>query len=105
MDLDDILMQKDTEYLDDIPKNENTQSTTDELMVLQKYFEHSDGQIDTSKIKLVVYTTILFLAMSNPGLNVIFSKLPKGDYMIVRTLTKGFVFSILFYILLKFYSD
>jgi len=85
----------------------DTKMTPQENEVMNKYFGDATPQEATlswSKIfKLALYTTLLFLALSNPITENLFSNLPYcGNSMITVLLTKAFLFMVMFIAIYKF---
>lgn len=93
--------------LSELPPTE-TQLTPQENQVMKKYF--GDGETPpeqrmswASIFKLALYATILFLALSNPITDGIFSKIPYcGEGIMTLLATKAIVFMFLFIVIYKF---
>jgi len=92
--------------LSELPPAE-TAMTPQENEVMKKYFGDSEPQSEKLSwaqiFKLAIYATILFVFLTNPIADGIFSKLPYcGDGVLTLLLTKSLIFMVLFISIYKF---
>lgn len=93
--------------LSDLPPAE-TKLTQQENEVMKKYFGDAEPPADkqlswTSILKLALYATVLFIALSNPIIDGLFCKLPYcGDGVMTLLATKAVLFMMFFIAIYKF---
>jgi hypothetical protein len=93
--------------LSDLPPKEDTELTPQEDEVMKNVF--GGGSTSTKKkgwmetLKLAGLSTLLFVALANPWIDVIFSKLPYcGESATSTLMVKALLFLILWIVLYKY---
>jgi hypothetical protein len=90
--------------LADLPTDENSTNTPEEENVMKKYFPSSTPPSTKwgTAFKMTGYIAVLFMALANPWIDVILSKIPYCENPIALFFVKGFIFAFIFLIIFKF---
>jgi hypothetical protein len=91
--------------LDKLP-TKNTELSDSEKDTIQKFFGEGDSsptkEGQNSILKLVGYTTLLFVALANPFINPLLEKIPYCDSAAGTLALKTVLFMILFFIIYRY---
>lgn len=95
--------------LDDLPTNENSKPTPQELSLLQKYFDSTSASSQSgtktgniSTFQLVLYATFIFMVLSNSWIDIILKAIPYMESPVALLLLKCIIFAAVFTLVYKF---
>jgi hypothetical protein len=97
------------EKLSDLPTKQDTEMTSQESSVMQKYFnpkQTATGNNSPMNYKLIGYSILMFVLLANPWIDPMLAKLPfinSGESNITIFGVKILVFAIILFILYKFF--
>jgi hypothetical protein len=82
--------------LDDLPIDDKTKSTTNEINLLQKYFkgEMVTGSKGNADWKFIIYATIVFAILSNPISETFLDYCPYTGSPLVKMAIKMMIFLV-----------
>jgi len=96
------------EKLEDLPVRDNAEMSPEENKLMETYFGASGSSTEKShtwsdSAKTTGYAVVLFVALANPWIDSLLSRLPYvGDSSLNIFVTKSVAFMFIFFILYKF---
>jgi len=93
------MQSKDSDLIDSLPIDNNESPTSDELQLLQRYFQNkADGRKLYYELKEVLFATIIFFLLANPMFDRLMDYIPNMGSPLIRMGAKVVLFFVLYYV-------
>lgn len=85
--------------INNLPTNDSTNSTPQELEILQRYFQNKpEGKKIYYEVKEVLFATLIFLLIANPLFDKLMDYVPHMGSPLIKWCAKVVLFFVFFYI-------